>query len=147
MAPPLSRQLRSRQTTVVALVAYSVALAFVLLVPSGAVPSSGASWTAELAGRLGAPAWALEPARWEFVANALMLMPLSALGSTVWPRTTWRDWAAYAFVIAGAVELVQGLFLPARSATFVDVVANTLGGLGGAVAVLVVRRLRGGPAA
>jgi glycopeptide antibiotics resistance protein len=139
----------SRQTLAGALVVYSAALAFILLVPSGAVPSGGASWTAELAGRLGAPAWAVEPSRWEFLANALILMPLSALGSLVWPRTTWRDWTAYAFVIAGAVELIQGLALPARSATFVDVVANTLGGLGGAAFVLVVRRLhrRAGPTA
>lgn len=137
----------SRQTIAVALVVYAAALGFVLLVPYGAVPSSGASWTAELAARLGAPAWAVEPSRWEFLANALILMPLSALGSLRWPRTTWRDWTAYAFVIAAGVELAQGLFLPERSATFTDVVANTLGGLGGAAVVLAARRLRRTPAA
>jgi VanZ family protein len=137
----------SRQTITVVLVVYAAALGFVLLVPYDAVPSSGASWTAELAARLGAPAWAVEPSRWEFLANALILMPLSALGSLVWPRTTWRDWTAYAFVITAGVELAQGLFLPERSATFVDVVANTLGGLGGAVVVLVGRRLRRTPGA
>ncbi len=143
MPLPVSRQIRSRRATAIALVVYSAALAFILLVPSGAVPSGGASWTAELADRLGAPAWAVSPSRWEFVSNALILMPVSALGSLAWPRTTWRDWTAYAFVIAGTVELIQGLALPERSATFVDVVANTLGGLGGAAFVLVVRRLRG----
>ena len=137
----------SRQTIVGALVVYAAALGFVLLVPYGAVPSSGASWTAALAARLGAPAWAVEPSRWEFIANALMLMPLSALGSLVWPRTGWRDWTAYAFVIAGGVELAQGLFLPERSATYADVAANTLGGLGGAVVVQVARRLRRTPGA
>ena len=147
MAPAISRRLSSRRAVVVALVAYAAALAFVLLVPSGAMPSSGASWTADLADRLGAPAWMVEPSRWEFVANALMVTPVPALGSLLWPRLTWRDWTAYAFVAAGAVELAQGLFLPERSATFVDVVANTLGGLLGAVAVLVVRRLRRTPAA
>ncbi|HYF74063.1 MAG TPA: hypothetical protein VD864_14630, partial [Nocardioides sp.] len=69
MAPPFSRQTSSRRAIAVALAAYSAALAFVLLVPSGAVPSSGASWTADLADRLGAPAWAVDPARWEFVSN------------------------------------------------------------------------------
>jgi glycopeptide antibiotics resistance protein len=77
------------------------------------------------------------------VCNALILMPVSAMGSVIWPLTTWRDWTAYAFVISGLVELIQGLVLPHRTATFVDVVANTLGGLGGAVAVLALRRLRG----
>jgi VanZ like protein len=144
VAAPFSRQLASRRTIAVALAAYSAALAFILLVPSGAVPSDGASWTSDLADRLGAPAWALDPARWEFACNALILMPVSALGSLLWPRTNWRDWTAYAFVIAGAVELVQGLLLPERSATFVDVVANTLGGLGGAVAVALWRWLRSG---
>jgi len=137
----------SRHSIVVALVAYGAALAFVLLVPAAAVPSSGASWTADLADRLGAPAWMVEPSRWEFLANALMVTPVPALGSLLWPRTTWRDWTAYAFVAAGAVELAQGLFLPARSATFVDVVANTLGGLLGAAAVWLARRLRRTPAA
>ncbi len=77
------------------------------------------------------------------MCNALILMPVSALGSLFWPRTTWRDWTAYAFVISGLVELIQGLVLPHRAATFVDVVANTLGGLGGAVVVLALRGLRG----
>ncbi|WP_296604778.1 VanZ family protein [Nocardioides sp.] len=127
----------ARRTILLALTGYSAALAFILLVPWGAIPTSGASRTAELAARLGAPAWALEPARWEFACNALILMPVSMLGSLIWQRTTWKDWTAYAFVIAGTVELVQGLLLPERSATFADVVANTLGGLGGALAVEV----------
>jgi hypothetical protein len=133
-----------RRWVAAALVAYSLGLAFVLLVPNSEVPTSSSIWLADLAARSGAPAWAVEPARFEFVANALILMPVSALGSLLWPRTTWRDWAAYAFVIAGFVELVQGLLLPDRSATFVDVVANTLGGLGGAAFVAAVCRLAGG---
>ena len=120
---------------------YSAALAFVLLVPSGEVPSSSASWLADLAAGWGAPDWMVEPSRFEFGCNVLILMPVSALGSLLWPRTTWRDWTAYAFVVATAVELAQGVFLPERSASFVDIVANTLGGLGGAAAVALVRRL------
>jgi VanZ family protein len=47
----------------------------------------------------------------------------------------------YAFVGSCAVELLQGLYLPPRSAQFVDVVANTLGGLVGAVFAAPVARL------
>ncbi|MGB0101357.1 MAG: VanZ family protein, partial [Nocardioides sp.] len=69
--------------------------------------------------------------------------PVAALGSLIWSRLTWQEWTAYAFVGAGLVELTQGLLLPDRSATFSDVVANTLGGLIGAAVVAVVRQGRG----
>ena len=128
-----------------ALVAYCAFLAVVLLAPTAGPQSSSVGWVETLAQRLGAPAAFTAPGRVEFVCNALILMPVSALGSLRWPRTTWQEWTAYAFVIAGTVELLQGLLLPARSASFVDVVANTLGGLGGAVAVALLRRARSGP--
>src|SRR3546814_18660603 len=78
-----SRRRHTRCALVTGVQTCALPIWFVLLVPYGAVPSSGASWTAELAARLGAPAWAVEPSRWEFLANALILMPLSALGSLV----------------------------------------------------------------
>jgi len=124
------------------LVAYCAFLAVVLLAPTAGPQSSSVGGLETLVQRLGAPAAFTGPGRVEFVCNALILMPVSALGSLRWPRTTWRDWTAYAFVIAGGVEVVQGLLLPARSASFVDVVANTLGGLGGAAAVALLRRWR-----
>jgi glycopeptide antibiotics resistance protein len=77
--------------------------------------------------------------RAEFIANALILMPVSALGSLVWTRTNWRDWTAWGFLIAGSVELAQGLALAARTASFTDVVANTLGAMGGALFVAILR--------
>lgn len=122
-----------------ALVVYSAFLAVVLLAPTSGTQSQSASWLGDLALWLGVPDHLVTQARAEFLANALILMPVSALGSLVWPRTTWRDWTAYAFIIASAVEVAQGLLLPQRSATFADVVANTLGGLGGAAAVALTR--------
>jgi hypothetical protein len=126
----------------VALLAYGAFLALVLLAPTSGPQSTSARWVADLVTGVGMPERIATEARVEFVLNALILMPVSALGSLRWPRTTWRDWTAYAFVIAGTVELMQGLFLPARTATFVDVAANTLGGLGGAAVVALVRRRR-----
>lgn len=133
---------RSGGWLTVALVAYCAFLAVVLLAPTAGPQSEGVSWAQTLTERIGPPAAFTAPGRVEFMCNALILMPVSALGSLRWPRTTWRDWTAYAFVIAGGVELLQGLLLPARSASFVDVVANTLGGLGGAAAVALLRRRR-----
>lgn len=122
-----------------ALAAYSVFLAVVLLAPSSSDQSRAAAWLVDLGDWVGVPDRLTTQARAEFIANALLLMPVSALGSLGWPRTRWRDWTAWAFVLAAAVELAQGLFLSARTASFVDVVANTLGGLGGALVVGVVR--------
>jgi VanZ family protein len=123
-----------RRAARAALVVYAVFLAFVLLNPSADVPSSSVSWLAETGARLGLPGPLIVPSRIEFVANVLILMPLSFLGSVLLPRMDWRDWTAYGFVLSGAVELVQALLLPARSATFADVVANASGALLGAVA-------------
>ena len=77
-------------------------------------------------------------ARVEVLMNAVIIAPLSFLGSRVWPRLRWQDWTAYAFVGATTVELVQGLLLPGRQASFSDIVANTFGALLGA---LLARRL------
>jgi glycopeptide antibiotics resistance protein len=132
----------NQRTPAVALAVYSLFLAFILLVPLGSVPSSGASSTAQVAARLGAPDWIVDPVRWEFFCNVLILTPVAALGLLVWPRTTWRDWTAFGFAISLAVEVVQGVFLPQRQASYVDVVANTLGALVGGVVVAVVRARR-----
>ena len=134
-----------RREVAIALVGYAALLAVVLLAPSSHAQSSSAGWLADLAARCGAPAWAVTQGRTEFVCNALILMPLAALGSWLWPRSSWQDWTAYTFAIAVGIEFAQGLLLPARTASFADVVANTLGGLAGAAVAGVVRwRLRGG---
>ena len=122
-----------------ALAIYSVFLAAILLSPSSGVQSSSVSSFADAARSAGVPASLVTQGRAEFVANALILMPVSALGSMVWTSSTWREWTAWSFVLAASVELAQGLFLPDRTATMVDVVANTLGGLLGATFVAVLR--------
>ncbi|MBZ5738494.1 VanZ family protein [Nocardioides sp. GBK3QG-3] len=101
-----------------------------------------ASWLRDLGRDIGfSPATATQ-VRAEFLSNVLILVPVSLLGSLVWPRTTWRDWTAFGFLLAGAVELTQGLLLPHRMASYSDVVANTLGCLVGSGGVWVTRRLR-----
>ena len=127
---------------VVALACYMAVLLFALLTPSAGVPSASVGWLADVMRRLGAPEVVLVPERVEFVANVLILVPATALGALRWRSLTWRDWTAYGFVFSGWVELLQGLFLDERSATHVDVVANTLGALGGAALVTSVARLR-----
>jgi glycopeptide antibiotics resistance protein len=130
-----------RRGLMAVLVVYSAVLAVALLAPTSGTQSGMASWVSDLGVWVGfSPAMASQ-ARAEFLCNVAILAPVSALGSLIWPRTTWRDWTAYAFVIAVLVELTQGMVLSARTASDVDIVANTLGGLGGALVVLVWRRL------
>ena len=127
-----------RRVLAVVLVGYLAVLLFALLTPSGQTPSSSVAWTAERLRDAGAPERLLVPERVELLANVAILVPATAMASLLWRSATWRDWTAYGFVFSGCVEVVQGLFLDERSATYVDVVANTLGAaLGGICAALV----------
>jgi len=91
--------------------------------------------------RNGAPSVVTGPGRVEFLLNAAMFAPVILLAATTFPRHPWANWVVYGFVASGAVELLQGLYLPPRSAQFVDVVANTLGAFVGAVMSLPATRL------
>jgi glycopeptide antibiotics resistance protein len=88
--------------------------------------------------RRGAPAAVTGSGRVEFMLNAAMFAPIAFLAALTFPRHPWANWVVYGFVASGAVELLQGVFLPPRSAQFVDVVANTLGALIGAAAAFPV---------
>jgi glycopeptide antibiotics resistance protein len=76
----------------------------------------------------------------ELLLNVAMVVPVPLLASFAWQGLTWRDWTAYGFAASVLVEAVQGLLLPSRTSSYVDVVANTLGAaVGGLVALLVAR--------
>lgn len=132
----------SRAAAAWALALYCFLLAVILLNPSAAGPSSSVAWVEDLGRALHLPEVLLSGSRVEFMMNAAMFVPVSLLGSIVWKTTTWRDWTAYAFLGSGLVEAVQGVLLSGRSATFVDVVANTLGALIGGLLIWVLRRWR-----
>jgi glycopeptide antibiotics resistance protein len=121
---------------------YALGLLVVLLAPTGDVPGYLLTRAASAAYRMGAPESWLAPERFEFVANVLVVVPAAGLASIVWPRLRWTQWTAYGFVASFSVETLQALVILDRSATFSDVVANTLGGLIGAALVAVVRRMR-----
>jgi hypothetical protein len=128
-----SRTWLGRERLRVVLGVYGAFLAVVLLWPRGSFPSGVVVRVAEALSDWGLPASMVAGSRVEFALNALMVMPLVGLAALVWPRWRWERWTAYAFVGSCAVELLQGLLLPMRSAQFADVVANTLGAAAGAV--------------
>ena len=131
----------ARRGLLSALVGYSLFLFWVLLWPSGAPATSTVGFIADVLIWLGIPEGLAAGARVEFVVNAVMVAPIPFLVAALWPGWSWERWTAYGFVASGLVELVQGVFLPARSAQMPDVVANTLGVMiGAAAAQLWARR-------
>lgn len=124
---------RSRSRLLLAVIAYGAFLAGILLWPSGSFPMWVAMHTAQALADVGLPASVVAGGRVEVALNAAMVVPLVLAAAVLWPRWGWERWTAYAFVASCSVELLQGLFLPMRSAQFADVVANTVGAAAGAV--------------
>jgi glycopeptide antibiotics resistance protein len=114
------------------LVGYAIFLALALFSPSSEHQSGAVAWLAERLREVGVSPAVASFSHLEVATNVALVVPLSFLGSLVVNRWTWRDWTAWTFVGAVVVESLQGLLLPGRTATFSDVVANTLGGLVGA---------------
>ncbi|MDN4162471.1 VanZ family protein [Nocardioides abyssi] len=129
----------------IALSGYLLFLAWGFFAPVPDAPSGLVAWMSSTGDALGLPAALTEGSRMEFVANVLIVAPVPVLAA--WSEVplvrawSWRDWTSVMFVGSATVELVQAFLLPARSATYVDIVANTAGGLLGAAAVHVVERL------
>lgn len=123
-----------------ALAAYSVFLAYILLNPSPSDSISVVDRVLMLAEDLGVSGELVTGRRVEFVLNALLFAPIPFLGIWAMPRIRGSGWVTLIFVGSLAVEVVQGTLLPDRSAEFADVVANTLGGVLGAVLAVGVQR-------
>jgi glycopeptide antibiotics resistance protein len=129
----MSTARRTPKAGLVLLGAYLACLAAAVLAPAGEVPTTAlihlTSWCRES----GCPDALLIANRFEFAANVVVVIPASAIAKCIWSRRPWTFWTAYGFVIAVAIETVQGVALPERSASFADVVANTLGACAGAL--------------
>ena len=112
---------------------YCLGLLFVLFSPSSDRQAAAVVWLGHVLSHLGAPDKFVVFSRLEILLNVAIVAPVTFLATFVRPPYSWRDWTAYGFCLACAVELLQGLLLPARHAQFSDVVANTLGALLGAL--------------
>lgn len=134
----------ARRGAAFVLVGYAIFLAWALFWPSSTYQSGavlrlqGALVHLPLPTRVGV---LLSYERLEVVMNAVIIAPLTVLASVVFPRLSWRDWTAGAFVVSATIEVVQGLALPARQAAFSDVVANTAGALAGALLCTATRSM------
>ena len=80
----------------------------------------------------------------EFMANVALFVPLGVFAMTWSARSRWFHAVLLGLVVSGAIETLQDVARPARTASWTDVAANTTGAGLGAVAVLVWRgRARG----
>jgi len=123
----------------VALAAYTVVIALVLGWPTPTVPVVG---TLELVSRwlreAGAPDW-VGGSLLEFVCNIALFVPFGLLVALTLQRRPWWLAVLTGFTYSLVAELTQEFFLPHRSGTVSDVVANTTGtaiGVGAAWALL-----------
>ncbi len=131
---------RGARTAGLLLVGYTLFLAVAVLSPSSHEQSSAVTWLVVRLQHLGLPSVTYQGL--EIVMNGVIVAPVTLLASFFRQRYSWRDWTAFGFVAAVAVESIQGLFLPHRHASFSDVVANTTGALVGALLARVVRGRR-----
>jgi glycopeptide antibiotics resistance protein len=85
------------------------------------------------------------PEHYGVLLNVVLFVPVGALLVVLARRPWW--WATLtAAVVSGAIELVQLLFL-AREASWLDLAANTVGALVGAIVSDLLRRRAGSPRA
>lgn len=120
------------------LAGYLLGLALLVLWPEGANVTRANVLVTRGLWRLGAPHW-MSPAFWQVVNNVLVCVPAGILAMVLWPRSRGWWWVLLAGTLSLGVELVQWRYLPSRTPSVLDVLANTTGaGLG----VLIGERLR-----
>ncbi|MGZ4505312.1 MAG: VanZ family protein [Nocardioidaceae bacterium] len=76
----------------------------------------------------------------EFLLNVALFIPPILLGSVVVRRLSWLQWLGLGFLVSCGIELTQLVFFPGRTASLVDIVANTTGALIGALVAARIRR-------
>ena len=74
----------------------------------------------------------------EFTANIALFLPVGLLGVVLLGSTRWWLAVLAGFTASSLIELGQLIFLPARYATVMDVLANTAGATLGALAALAL---------
>jgi glycopeptide antibiotics resistance protein len=118
---------------------YLVAVAYLVWDPDPTVPSSTVWRISHWFDQVNVP---VSPPTVEFGLNVLLFVPMSLLGSFLFPRLRVAEWVMVGFLASLTVELVQKLFLTGRTADPKDVVSNTLGVLIGALLATAVSRSR-----
>jgi hypothetical protein len=131
-ARPSARR-RYVATTVAAV--YLAALGVLLLWPDHPDRDAGAAYAVLYGLFPGAT-----PVTMDFGLNVVLFVPFGVVLAVLLRGHPWRL-IGVAGVVPLTIEIVQAVFLPGRTSSALDVVANTLGGLIGALSVALSRRL------
>ncbi|MDZ5145820.1 VanZ family protein [Microbacterium testaceum] len=134
MPDPRSPSRRRRVATAVA-AAYLAALGIIVLWPDHLDRNTGAAY-AVLYDLLPA----VTPRTMDFGLNIVLFIPFGIVLGALLHGHPWRV-VGIAWLVPLLVEIVQGLFLPGRTSSAADVVANAVGGLVGAFAMTATRRI------
>ena len=132
---------RRRKIALLLLVIELLGIAWLVLNPNPSAPGRAVEVISRLMADLGLPEWASDPVLWEFLLNIALFVPLTFLAWLLWPRLGVLGWTLLAAVLSAYLELTQLLLLPTRTPTLSDLVANTSGGLVGALAALAAAAL------
>ena len=125
------------------LVLYLVVLAFVVLWPTPVDKDAGRHLTHTLAWLYahGIPRWFSYPLL-EWLSNVAMFLPFGFLVAEMLERGAWWKATIAGLAFSTAIEMIQFLFFVQRTASVLDVLANTLGALVGAAAFMVFAKIR-----
>lgn len=129
------RPARARGIATVLATGYLVALALLLFWPVHVDADAGPFYAALL--RIAPAAF---PLGVDPTLNVVALVPFGVILACVFPGRPFVI-LGLAWVVPLLVEIAQGVFLPGRTSSAVDVAANTVGGVIGAVGLSVARRL------
>lgn len=118
-------------------VAYLLIATYLVLWPQPDTPSSA---VAQVTLRLAAVGFTgISGTMVEFALNVVLFVPLTFLSLLIWPSIRPGRLLLVAVLGTCAIELVQYVVLPARSATVSDLVANTVGAVIGVAGALLLR--------
>ena len=121
-----------------AYVVYLLSVAYLVWNPDPSAPGGAVEVVTHLVERVGLP---LGPAGVEFGLNVVMFVPLSLLGAFLFERWGTYHWFLIGLAATVLIEMVQGMFLPTRTSSSLDVIANTIGSMTGLAAAFVVREV------
>ena len=116
---------------------YLVVLGYLVWEPDASTPGGAVVAVAALLERGGIPGGVVLV---EVALNVALFVPLSLLGAFLLDRWRVASWLLAGLGVTVLVEAVQLAFLPGRSASLRDVLANTVGALLGLLLARLVRR-------
>lgn len=137
----------NHKVAVILAVAYFAALAAIVFWPSPVDKPADDSLVVAIAWlrAQGFPKWLVDYTTIEAAANVALFIPFGAIVTLRLHSKLWWLCVPLAAAASGAIEWVQGKFLPERFASVGDILANTAGAVLGSLLVLTIWALRRRP--